>query len=109
MSLGCSEQLREIDMAIGIVATLEIKPGSQTDFEQIFTELSAEVRANEPGNHFYALHKSRTSDTTYVVLEQYADEAALEAHNGTEYFKRLGAAMGPHMAGRPKIELLDAV
>ncbi|MGB1190484.1 MAG: putative quinol monooxygenase [Pseudomonadales bacterium] len=96
-------------MAIGIVATLEIKPGSQTDFEQIFTELSAEVRANEPGNHFYALHKSRTSDTTYVVLEQYADEAALEAHNGTEYFKRLGAAMGPHMAGRPKIELLDAV
>ncbi|MDA0827867.1 MAG: putative quinol monooxygenase, partial [Proteobacteria bacterium] len=72
-------------------------------------ELSALVRANEPGNHFYALHKSRASDTTYVVLEQYVDDAALQAHNQTEYFKRLGAAMGPHMAGRPKIEMLDAV
>ena len=107
--MSCLDQQREIHMAIGIIATLEIKPGSQADFEQIFTELSAEVRANETGNHFYALHKSRTSKTTYVVLEQYADQAAVEAHNGAEYFKRLGAAMGPHMAGRPKIELLDAV
>ena len=96
-------------MAIGIIATLEIKPGEQDAFEAIFRELAAEVTANETGNHFYELHKSRTSDTTYVVLEQYENEQALAAHNGTEYFKRLGAAMGPHMAGRPKIEMLDAV
>ena len=96
-------------MAIGIIAILEIKAGEQAAFEAIFLELSALVRANEPGNHFYALHKSRASDTTYVVLEQYADDAALQAHNQTEYFKRLGAAMGPQMAGRPKIEMLDAV
>ncbi|MBT3644865.1 MAG: antibiotic biosynthesis monooxygenase [Gammaproteobacteria bacterium] len=96
-------------MAIGIIATLEIKAGQQAAFEAIFLELSALVRAHEPGNHFYALHKSRASDTTYVVLEQYADDAALQAHNQTEYFKRLGGAMGPHMAGRPKIEMLDAV
>ncbi|MBL6688342.1 MAG: antibiotic biosynthesis monooxygenase [Pseudomonadales bacterium] len=96
-------------MAIGIIATLEIKPGEQAAFERIFSELAAEVRANETGNHFYALHKSRSSDTTYVVLEQYEDAEALAAHNETDYFKRLGAAMGPHMAGRPKIEMLDAV
>ena len=61
-------------MAIGIVATLEIKPGSNAEFEAIFTELAELVRANEPGNHFYALHRSRDSETTYVVLEQYADK-----------------------------------
>ena len=96
-------------MAIGIVATLEIKPGSNAEFEAIFTELAELVRANEPGNHFYALHRSRDSETTYVVLKQYADQAAIDIHNQSEYFKRLGAAMGPHMAGRPSIQLLDAV
>ena len=44
-------------MAIGIIATLEIKAGQQAAFEAIFLELSALVRAHEPGNHFYALHK----------------------------------------------------
>jgi len=96
-------------MAIGIVATLEIKPGSNADFEAIFKELAAEVRANEPGNRFYELHKARKSETTYVVLEQYDDQAAVDAHNQSEYFKRLGGAMGPHMAGRPSIQMLDAV
>jgi quinol monooxygenase YgiN len=44
-----------------------------------------------------------------VVLEQYDDQAAVDAHNQSEYFKRLGGAMGPHMAGRPSIQMLDAV
>ena len=96
-------------MAIGIVATLEIKPGSNAEFEAIFTELAELVRENEPGNHLYALHRARDSETTDVVLEQYSDQAAIDVHNQSEFFRRLGAAMGPHMAGRPSIQLLDAV
>ena len=48
-------------MAIGIVATLEIKPGSNADFEAIFKELAAEVRANEPATDFMSCTKHATA------------------------------------------------
>jgi len=96
-------------MAIGVIAKLKIQEGKNSEFEQIFTELAATVRANEPGNNFYALHKSRTDPQLYIVLEQYEDQAALDAHGKTDYFRASGAKMGPCMGGAPEIEVLDAV
>jgi len=94
-------------MAIGVIARLKIQPGKNAEFEAIFSELEAAVGANEPGNNFYSLHKSREDENSYVVLEQYADQAAFEAHGQTDHFKTIGAKMGGCMAGRPEIELLD--
>jgi len=96
-------------MAIGVIAKLAIQPGKNSEFESIFAELQAAVAANEPGNNFYALHKSRTDANQYVVLEQYVDQAALDAHGGAAYFKAIGAKMGPCMAGRPQVEYVDAL
>lgn len=96
-------------MAIGIIAKITIKEGTNADFEAAFSKLQAAVQANEPGCNFYALHKSRESNTSYVVMEQYADQASLEAHGKSDHFKELGAAMGPCMAGRPEVEQFDAV
>lgn len=94
---------------IGIVATLKIQEGKGPDFEGVFLRLAAQVRANEPGNIFYQLTKSRTEPNTYKVLELYKDQAALEAHGQTDHYKTIGREMGPFMAGRPEIEYLDAV
>ena len=94
---------------IGIVAVLRIKEGAAGDFEAVFKELSGKVRANEPGNLLYQLTKSRTEANTYKVLELYQDQESLTAHGQTDYFKALGAKMGPSMAGRPEVEYLDAV
>jgi quinol monooxygenase YgiN len=94
---------------IGIVATLKTKAGHGPDFEAVFLELAAKVRAEEPGNIIYQLTKSRTEPDTYKVLELYTDQDALTAHGQTEYFKAIGARMGPFMAGRPAVEYLDAV
>jgi quinol monooxygenase YgiN len=96
-------------MAIGIVATLKVQDGKNADFEAIFTELSKQVRANEPGNLMYQLTKSRTDPNTYRVLELYTDEDAVKHHGGTDYFKAAGPKMGPCLAGRPEIEYLDAI
>lgn len=96
-------------MAIGIVARLKIQEGKNEEFEQIFSELAAAVKSNESGNNFYALHRSRDDNTSYVVLEQYEDQAALDAHGQSDHFKTIGAKMGAFMAGRPEIEYLDAV
>jgi len=94
---------------IGIVATLKVQPGKGSDFEAVFLELAAQVRANEPGNVFYQLTKSRAEPETYKVLELYKDQAALDVHGQTEYFKTIGRQMGAFMAGRPDVEYLDAV
>jgi len=94
-------------MAIGVIARLTIQAGKNEEFETIFNELASAVRANEAGNNFYSLHKSRSDENSYVVLEEYVDQAALDAHGQTDYFKAIGAKLGGCMAGRPDVELFD--
>lgn len=96
-------------MAVGVIARLKIKEGANEDFEKVFSELASAVHANEKGNNFYALHRSRDDNTAYIVLEQYADQAALEAHGQSEHFKTIGAKMGPYLDGRPDVEYMDGV
>ncbi len=87
---------------IGVVATIKVRDGTGEQFEAVAKELVAAVRANEPGCLLYALH--RTEDPgTYVFMERYRDEAALEAHRGTEHFRRIGRRMGAFMDGPPQI------
>lgn len=94
--------------AIGLIATLKVQPGKEAEFESIFTELADAVRANEPGNSYYKVF--RTSEAgTYKVLECYDDEAATEAHRGSDHFRTIGAKLGPCLAGAPEIERLSAV
>jgi len=92
-------------MSIGVIAKLTIKEGCNQAFEEKFSELAATVRANEPGNNFYSLHKSRTDNSSYVVLEEYVDEAALAAHGKSDYFRAIGA----DMAAAPEVEYFDGV
>ena len=94
---------------IGIVATLKVQDGKNVEFEAVFAELSEKVRANEPGNLLYQLTKTRTDPNTYKVLEMYKDQDAVAAHGVTDYFRALGAKMGACLAGRPDVEMLDAV
>lgn len=94
---------------IGIVATIKVQEGKGSDFEAVFLKLAAKVRANEPGNIFYQLTKSRTEADTYKVLELYKDQDALAAHGQSDHFKEIGREMGAFMAGRPTVEYLDAV
>ena len=94
---------------IGVIAKLFVQEAKAAEFEKIFLDLAAKVKANEPGNIAYQLTKSRTEPGVYKVLELYVSQEALKAHGGTDYFKAAGVQMGPCMAGRPEIEYLDAV
>lgn len=96
-------------MKIGVVATLTVQEGHGAEFEAAFKSLAEQVNANEPGALFYALHKSRTEPGVYKVLEQYTNEAALQAHGQTEYFKAAGKVLAPFMAAAPHVEYFDAV
>jgi quinol monooxygenase YgiN len=96
-------------MTIGIVATMKVQEGKNAEFEAIFSALAAQVRANEPGNVAYLLTKSRADPNTYKVLEIYADQDSLRAHGQSDHFRAASPKMGPCLAGRPEIEVLDGV
>jgi len=95
---------------LGVVATLKVKAGMEREFEAVAKELAAKVNANEPGCRLYALHRLDGVDTpTYVFMERYVDQAAVEAHRATDYFKALGRKMGEFMDGRADVVRLREV
>ncbi len=88
---------------LAVVATIKVKPGTERDFEAVAKELVAKVNANEPGCKLYTLCRGETPHT-YVFLERYVDQAAVEAHRNMDHFKELGRKMGSFMDGRPEIQ-----
>lgn len=96
-------------MPIGIIATLKVQPGKGSEFEGVFRELAGQVRANEPGNKLYQVFKSRKDADTYVVMEVYQDQAAVDAHGKSDHFRAAGPKLGPTLAGRPDILYLDSI
>lgn len=94
---------------LGAVAELTIIDGKQAEFEAVAKELEAAVAANEDGTLYYKLFKVTGAPTTYIFMEQYRDQAAVDAHRNYDHFKRLGKAMGPFLAGPPKITRMTKV
>ena len=94
---------------IGVVAVIRAKEGREAEFEQVFAEMTAQVKAGEPGNRMYQLTKSRTEPRTYKVLEMYDDPAALEAHGSSDHYREGGRKLRELVEGRPEVEVLDAV
>ena len=93
---------------LGTIATIKVKPGMEKDFELVAKELVAKVNANEPGCTLYALHHGEAPHT-YVFMERYTDQAAVEAHRAADYFKTLGRKMGEFMDGRAEVLRLREV
>lgn len=96
-------------MAIGLLATLTIRAGKNAEFEQAFLALAEQVRAKEPGNIFYILHRSKADPQVYKVMEQYQSEADLDAHGKTEHFRAANKVLASLVAAPPEMEILDTV
>jgi len=106
---GSYSYKRGSDMAIGLLATITVQDGKNAEFEEVFLDLTEQVRANEPGTLFYVLHRSRSNPQVYKVMEQYDGPEALEAHGKTEYFQAASAKLGELVAGAPEIEIMETV
>jgi quinol monooxygenase YgiN len=94
-------------MAIAVIATLNVAPGKETEFEAAMLELAADVRSNEPGNKLYTLVKDDAG--TYIVMELYDSEEALAAHGKSDHFRAAGAKLGAVMAGAPDIKRMEVI
>ena len=96
-------------MAVGLSATITIQEGKNKEFEEALLDLIELVRANEPGNVFYALHCSPRNPQVYKVMEQCDSPEALDAHGKTDCFPEANKRLAGMVAAAPEIEILDAV
>ena len=90
---------------LAIIARIKVKPGMEGEFEAVASELVARVNAGEPGCKLYTLCRGEAPET-YVFLERYDDEAALEAHRASAHYQEFGRRMAQFMAGKPEIQRL---
>lgn len=93
---------------IGVTARLPVQPGKEAEFEAVFSALAKQVNAQESGCHLYELFRT-PGQPDYIVLERYADRAALDAHGKTDYFLAAQPALGALLAGKPTIEVFESV
>ena len=93
---------------LAVIATIKVKPGMEKEFEEVAKALAAKVNAAEPGCKLYALCRGEAPGT-YIFMERYVDQAAVEAHRATDHYKELGRKMGAFMDGRPEIQRLTEV
>jgi len=93
---------------MAIVATIKVKPGMEAEFEAEAKTLVAKVNAGEPGCKLYTLCRSQTP-STYVMLERYVDQAAIDFHRSTTHYREVGAKIGKFMDGRVDVQILTEV
>jgi quinol monooxygenase YgiN len=64
------------------------KEGKEDRLAELIEELAPPSRA-EPGSLFYQAQRSVDDPRLFYLYEQYADEAAYQAHMDSEHFTRL--------------------
>ena len=93
---------------IVLIAMLKAQKGKEKKVEDILRGMVLSVQ-NEKGTLKYILHRSRKDPTEFLFYEEYVDQAALDFHGGTSYFKDLGKNLNGLLDGAPKELFLDAV
>ncbi len=84
---------------VSIIAKLTVKPDKIDDFPAAWDDLIKHVDDNEDGTEHYVLHQSTTEPNTFYVTEVYKDQAALDAHMGSDTFASFGAGLADYVDG----------
>jgi len=86
------------------IATINIKPGSNTEFEAALQAAQA-VISKSPGYLGHQFQHCIESPSRYVLLIRWATlEDHTEVFRGSELFKEWRALIGPFFDGAPSVE-----
>jgi quinol monooxygenase YgiN len=82
-----------------LVVSWIAKPGKEEEVARLFARLQEESR-KEPGCLLYVAQRRQQEPARFLVYEQYADDAALEAHRATRHFLEIARGELPRIADR---------
>jgi quinol monooxygenase YgiN len=100
------KQSPDADYGMMIVAKLSVKP----DKVKAFTDAAKEIieKSNkEPGCKSYQLYQNPYDKTKFVFVEEYKNQAAIDAHFASEYFKAFGPRISDLVVEPAKIKIIS--
>jgi quinol monooxygenase YgiN len=95
-------------MTIKVVAKQTLKDGKREEALAIFREL-IELTRKEQGCIAYDLHESVDSPNVFAIIEAWETKEALDAHMGSEHFKRLIPKLGSLTEAGSSIDLYTQI
>jgi quinol monooxygenase YgiN/catechol 2,3-dioxygenase-like lactoylglutathione lyase family enzyme len=72
---------------ITVTAMQVLKPGKEAELRALMVDLTAKVKANEPGCATFDWVHDDANPQNYLVIEQYVDQQAYDLHGKTQYLK----------------------
>jgi quinol monooxygenase YgiN len=89
-----------------IIAKVYIKSGSEAEFITAAQEMI--INSNkEEGCLGYMLYQDPYEKTNFVFVEKYKNQAAVDAHFATPYFKGFGGKIGNLTSKPTEIKIID--
>lgn len=85
-------------MSLSIIATIVAQPEHRETVFQALTAMLAPTRA-EAGCRQYDLHADQSDPNRLVMIERWADDAALDAHIATPHMAQLKAIIDGKTSG----------
>lgn len=76
---------------ITITAIIHAKAGQETALRDALLEVAAHVADHEPGTMGFHISQSMDEPSVFTTYERFADEAAKDAHNGSDAVARFFA------------------
>lgn len=78
-----------------LVVRFTVRPGNETEFDELVSTTTAGIRSREPRTLVYACHRVEGSPRERIFYELYADKAAFEAHEAQPHTHHFLAAREP--------------
>ncbi|HEV7137158.1 MAG TPA: antibiotic biosynthesis monooxygenase [Steroidobacteraceae bacterium] len=96
-------------MSTTFIATLVVKPGMESRFEDLQRELSQLTHGSEPETLVYDVIRHRTRPSTYVVYGRFKSEQAFATHQASPFHERLVPPILACLAQEMDLQLFDWV
>jgi quinol monooxygenase YgiN len=93
---------------IVINAIVEAKKGKEEELENLLRAMIPQVQ-EEDGAVIYTLHRSRNSKGKYFFYEKYKDQAAVDYHFSTHYFKELIDKFSNLLETEPIVDIFEEI
>jgi quinol monooxygenase YgiN len=103
---GDLKQVPVADYGMMIVAKLNVKPEKVKAFTEAAKEI-IEKSNKEPGCKSYQLYQDPYDNTKFVFVEEYKNQAAVDAHFASDYFKAFGPKISDLVAEPGKIKIIS--
>ncbi len=90
-------------MSVILVATIRPGPGQRAEVIAALEKTIQRTHAEDAGCLLYALHEA---PDRLVIIEKWADQAALDAHSRGEVLAQLTADLDGKLAAGPEVVIL---